>query len=596
MKLSRLYCNQPEIFPAIKFNSGLNVVLADIRNPENYTLDTHNLGKTTFASLIDFCLLKGSKKSYFLFKHIDLFYDFIFFLEISTDNGEFITIRRPVNEATKISFVTYKTSQEDLMSLDENHWHHWKVSFRIAKELLDAKLDFSKAKRWSYRKPLGYALRLQDDYNDVFQLSKYKGAHHQWKPFLAELIGLDGELVRKTYDLNADIDLVQNEINEVKPLLCGLEDSPDKLEGIILIHKQAVGSLSRQVDNFDFKISDSTINTELVEKIETSVAVLNERRYHLQMSLDSINDTLNSTIQFDLNKVEGVFADAEIYFGEQLKYDYEQLQLFLKSISEERAGFLKIEKEEIITELEEIDYNLTSLNERRIEALSILREAESLTKFRKHTELLVNAKAKLDLLEQQSRQMDRLFALKRKRTELVQQRNGVLQALQDNLSVSSKSNGTYRSIRTLFTSVIESVLDEPAVMSCRLNNLGNLEFSSEFLDGSGIATSADSGYSYKKLLCIAFDIAVFSSYLRDSFLHFVYHDGFFESLDDRKKLCLLKQIRKCCNSGLQQIVTVISSDLPKGLNGEPFQFNEGEIVRLLHDQGDSGRLFKMPSW
>ncbi len=35
MKLSRLYSNKPELFDTIDFVSGLNVVIAEIRVPEN---------------------------------------------------------------------------------------------------------------------------------------------------------------------------------------------------------------------------------------------------------------------------------------------------------------------------------------------------------------------------------------------------------------------------------------------------------------------------------------------------------------------------------------------------------------------------------
>lgn len=50
MKLSKLYANKSELFEPITFVSGLNVVLAEIRLPENKKKDTHNLGKTTLCA------------------------------------------------------------------------------------------------------------------------------------------------------------------------------------------------------------------------------------------------------------------------------------------------------------------------------------------------------------------------------------------------------------------------------------------------------------------------------------------------------------------------------------------------------------------
>jgi uncharacterized protein YydD (DUF2326 family) len=50
-------------------------------------------------------------------------------------------------------------------------------------------------------------------------------------------------------------------------------------------------------------------------------------------------------------------------------------------------------------------------------------------------------------------------------------------------------------------------------------------------------------------------------------------------------------MRKCADRGVQQVVTVIDSDLPS-----PDFFDADEIMLHLHDAGDDGRLFKIPEW
>lgn len=54
MTLSKLYSNMPEQFVPVRFNRELNVVLAEIRIPDNRKKDTHNLGKTTFGFCFSF--------------------------------------------------------------------------------------------------------------------------------------------------------------------------------------------------------------------------------------------------------------------------------------------------------------------------------------------------------------------------------------------------------------------------------------------------------------------------------------------------------------------------------------------------------------
>lgn len=73
MKLSRLYSNKPDLFDPVEFVQGMNVVMAEIRLPENRGKDTHNLGKTTLGRLLDFGFLAKRDPKFFLFKHSDLF-------------------------------------------------------------------------------------------------------------------------------------------------------------------------------------------------------------------------------------------------------------------------------------------------------------------------------------------------------------------------------------------------------------------------------------------------------------------------------------------------------------------------------------------
>ncbi|MBU2357887.1 MAG: hypothetical protein KKB02_02985 [Alphaproteobacteria bacterium] len=72
------------------------MVLAEIRLPENKSKSSHNLGKSTLARVIDFCLLGGISNEHFLKKRNDLFAEFVFFLELELLDGSFLTIRRAV--------------------------------------------------------------------------------------------------------------------------------------------------------------------------------------------------------------------------------------------------------------------------------------------------------------------------------------------------------------------------------------------------------------------------------------------------------------------------------------------------------------------
>ncbi|MGO7790782.1 hypothetical protein ACC703_25305 [Rhizobium ruizarguesonis] len=71
----------------------------------------------------------------------------------------------------------------------------------------------------------------------------------------------------------------------------------------------------------------------------------------------------------------------------------------------------------------------------------------------------------------------------------------------------------YSRIRLQFNEIVEEAIDAKALLSVRVNQEGHLDFSAELLNAAGNATSADRGFGYKKLLCIAFDLAILRAHL-----------------------------------------------------------------------------------
>ncbi|EEF3564002.1 DUF2326 domain-containing protein, partial [Salmonella enterica] len=65
-----------------------------------------------------------------------------------------------------------------------------------------------------------------------------------------------------------------------------------------------------------------------------------------------------------------------------------------------------------------------------------------------------------------------------------------------------------------------------------------------------------------------------------------------ETLDDRKKKNFLEFINWYSNlMGFQYILTLIDTDLPPD-----YKFADDDIVKVLHDDGNDGLLFKMAPW
>lgn len=598
MKLSKLYSNKPDAFDPVEFIPGLNVVMAEIRLPENRNKDTHNLGKTTLGRLLDFCFLAGKDSKFFLFKHFDLFKEFVFFLEVELEDGSFITIRRSVKEATKIAFKRHEAAHQDLSTLSLTEWDHHDVPFERARDLLDGLLDWRALKPWSYRKVLGYLLRSQEDFREVFQLRKFVSKHADWKPFLAHLLGFDAKLIAEHYTKENELTKKLEIAKTVKNELSGSVEDINKIEGILLLKQKDIEKKQELLDAFDFRTQDKESTRKLVDEVDSRIAALNAERYSLSQNKKKVQTSLQEDqILFNPDDAQKLFSEAGVLFQGQIKKDFQQLIAFNKAITEERRGYLQEEFAEIEKELKRINAELNVFGKKRSEILSFLSETDVFTKYKQLSDEMVTLRADITSLEHQRGHLHRLQELRTEIRSLTEERDHLRAQIEANVdNQNSDQESLFSTIRIFFSEIVEEVIDRKALLSVSINKEGHLDFKAEILDGSGNATSADLGHTYRKLLCVAFDMAVLRAHLNEKFPRFVYHDGVLESLDDRKKENLLTVVRRYADLGLQPVITLIDSDLPVRIEDNAPVFSANEIVVTLHDQGDDGRLFKIKGW
>lgn len=599
MKLSKLYSNKPDLFGPIEFHAGLNVVLAEIRLPQNRDKDTHNLGKTTLGRVIDYCFLAGRDPKFFLFKHEDLFKTFVFYMEIELADASYVTVRRGVDEATKISFKKHEASHQDLTGLPEEDWDHVNLPFDRARQMLDSLLDWRALSPWDFRKGLGYQLRSQDDFQDVFQLRRFGvGAHKDWKPYVAHILGFDHKLMQQHYEKLEQLEEKKSIAETVRAELGGSVDDVSKVEGILLLKNKDAEKKQKLLDAFDFRQQDKERTKQLVDDIDTRIATLNSQRYSLSQSKKKIVASLEEDqILFSPDEAQRLFNEAGVLFSGQIKKDFDQLIAFNRAISEERRGYLQEERAEIESELKEISAELATLGKRRSDMLAFLSGTDVFAKYKQVTDELVNLRADISTLERQRVFLRRLQELRGEIRTLSEECVHIQAEIEANVEAqNTDQTSLFSSIRVYFSEIVEDVIAHKALLSVSSNTNGHLEFKAEILDDTGKATSAGLGHTYRKLLCIAFDLAVLRAHLDQRFPRFVFHDGVFESLDNRKKANLLAVIREYATLGIQSIITLIDSDLPPPTEDHEHVFEADEVVLTLHDEGPDGRLFRMKAW
>ena len=599
MQLSKLYCNHKD-FKNITFNlNQLNVIYADVKSKLEEKKNSHALGKTKLADLIDFMLLKKIDRHHFLLKikenDISVFTNHIFYLELYLNSGKFLTVKRAVKSNTKISFVIQ--DQTITNYCPPSTWSHENVSIKKARNILSEYLsfDFFHNKDYNYRKSIGYSLRTQDDYKDVYKLNKFVGGQDiHWKPFMFDLLGFKGELLQLKYDNDSKIEDIKRLINSYKNDYSVKIEDRDEIIAEKAILENEYKEVEKQIDKFNFYQQDKTLIKKGVDEIEVKISNLNTKSYKLNYELDRLSSSIKNNFSFDIDKVKKVFEETSILFPAQLSSDYENLLAFNKKLTTERNKLLRSTINEKEKELNNINSKLEKLHKERESLLTHLTDSDTFTKFKKHQKDLVKVESQLLKFQEKINAID-----------LIVQKENEIEALQTNIKStinelkkihqSTDRNKKYNEIRALFTKFYKHIMDENAVLSWHLNSNNNVDFIppkvKSKIDESKV-TAKDEGNTYMKLLCVAFDLSILCAYNKESYFRFVYHDDVLSQQDYGIKIRLLELINNITKKyKIQYILSAIKSDLPVNHSGKIQEFNENEIVLKLHDKDISGTLF-----
>jgi len=601
MKLSKLYCNDIS-FHNIEFNlSGISVVYAEVRSELAEKKNSHSLGKTKLSQLIDYLFLKTINKDHFLLKHkdgqdISIFNEHIFYLELLLNSGKFLTIRRSIQANTKISFAVNATSVEGF--IPPTNWEHENLAIKKAKLVLSnyLMLDFFKYKSYDYRKAISYSLRTPpEDYSDVYQLSKFgKGRDLYWKPFMFDLLGFDGELLLKKYENDKKReDISQFIVTLKKEYSIKVEDRDDYVAQVKLVESDA-SEIESEIDRFNFYKQDKALIQSGIEEIETSISNLNTEAYNLNYEIDKLRRSIKNKFAFDVDKVNKVFQEANLYFADQLKQDYEALINFNNELTKERNKLLKDSLTKKSDALKEVEIRLIELNKEKEDLLSHLQDTDSFRKFKQFQKNLVKIEGELFSLKEKISNIDKIIKKEGESDDLLKAIEGTIKDLKK-VYQHTEDNVRYSNIRNMFSKIYKKIMDEDARISWNINSNNNVDFIPPKVHGKDLdqkVTGKDEGNTYKKLLCVAFDLAILGTYSNESYFRFVYHDDVLSQQDNGIKLRLLHQIGELTRQhDLQYILSVIKSDLPQDENENLIYFKDQEIVLRLHDKDKSGTLF-----
>ncbi|WP_438710242.1 DUF2326 domain-containing protein [Aquimarina muelleri] len=579
MKISKIYSNKN--FKNIEFKEKFNAVVAFIESDKKD--DTHNLGKTSLIRVIDFLLLSSYNKNTDKLLGNNLFIGQDFYGELKLNNGKYLIIKRSINSATKI-FFKLNDSKLDGFKFDID-WDE-ELTFKKARAKLNEHLEFSILPNFDYRKSITYFLRSQQDYLDVFKLNKFKGKHKDWKPFVFDLLGFNGNLILEKLEIEEEISNLKEKTKTLR-LEAQIDTSEkDRLEGLLEIKKSELSEVKNQIDKFNFFKEDVLTNKQLVEEIDIKLQAFNTERYRISYEINKIESSL-SDINDDVDdkEINSLFEDVNLYYPKQLKKEYDDLINFQKSLTTERKEYLSETLSLLKLDYTKLNKSIKEIESQKSDLLSFLTEKDSYFKFKEYQKKTIGIEVEIERIKDKLKAIDSTLIIEndiKDKREIISDK---ISELKKSLTERKHSN-----INKVFNSIIKEILDTNALISLKLNNQGNVEFNADYQNKTDLLkTSESQGTTYKKLLCVAFDLSLLVNYSDKSFYKFVYHDGVLEGLDDRIKIRYINLIKELCEEyNIQYIVTLIDSDLPKDT---PDLIEDKDICLKLNDKDNSGKLF-----
>jgi len=475
-------------------------------------------------------------------------------------------------------------------------WQYEDIAFQPAKRQLAEylALDFFSNKKYDYRKAISYSIRTQGDYEDVYKLSKFKqGSDIEWKPFMFDLLGFDGSLLAAKYENDKKRDGIKTFIESLKnEYSVKVEDRDDIVAQIQQIEADSK-EIEARIDSFNFYEQDKQLIDEGIEEIENQISNLNTLSYSLNYEISRLQQSIQNKFAFNLDKVSKVFEESALYFPDQLKADYSALMQFNTALTTERNKLLKTTLENKHQELGALNKQLQELNSRKESLLSFLRDTDSFKRFKQYQKDLVKIQGRLLTLGERLAIIDKILEKERARENLLKEIEDTVSQLRDVYQHTEK-NTRYADIRAKFAAYYKRIMDEDARMSWSINTNNNVEFPTpKVRDKTDLKqdTAKDDGRTYKKMLCVAFDLAILCAYSGESYFRFVYHDDVLSQQDNGIKTRVIQLVRELsAQYDFQYILSAIKSDLPVDDEDRPIYFSDEETVLRL-DKDEVGPLF-----
>jgi uncharacterized protein YydD (DUF2326 family) len=566
-------------FKELHFNEGLNILVSDKTEASTQRQTRNRAGKTSLIELMHF-LLGGKCDKESIFRNNALIDEsFGMILDLG---GQPITVLRSGKKPSEIrvsldfNFDTWPHKPSTKGTISNEDWREV-----LAQLTFDIPSDNDWGK-WSpkYRQLISYFIRKQEGGGFVSPFKQgSQQAEGDSQVALSFLLGLDWT-VSQQWQLVRDRERMLREIKksantEDLGLIVG---DPAELRTQLAVAEQRVGRMREHVQTFNVVPEYRELETE-ANKLTAELAVLSDENTidrGLASELDAAIETARIPSYADL---EELYREVSVQLPDLALKQFEELEEFHRSITENRRAYLQGELDEARRRIEAREQKKARVDERRRELMSILRVGGALDQY-------VRLQSELTTLEQHTAslrsKLETAEYLQGQQAELAIERTRLRLRLQQDL-------------REQKTRVDEAITTFEDVSSKLYEKAGSLIIS-DHQDGPKfdvrIQGQKSKGVSSMQVFC--FDVTLMRLTIeRGINPGFLVHDShLFDGVDPRQSLTALQVGADMSSMFGFQYIVALNSDTLTGETG-PDGFDAWKYVNKvrLTDATDDGGLF-----
>ena len=392
------------------------------------------------------------------------------------------------------------------------------------------------------------------------------------------MLGLDVNLAREKYELKERLQNISKTLKAIESeetmKAFALEDSTIIIEDI----ESKIKKLEKDLDNFEVAEDFYQIKQE-ADNIERKIENLHNQIVLKDNFLNAIEKSLQITPDITKDQIKRIYEESKAVFTPTVTKRIEDLEVFYKTLTDNRIGRLKAQKVDIEHEKAELNKKLNTQKKRLDEKLQFLDSKQSLDVYRNVSGQLQDLKQKRDALKK----YDDIKKIYDKEKEEINKK--LASENIKTINYLKREEPKTKEILKYFKEIAKQFYPNDYA-GITIDNEDKKNNQTRYRINAKIKSDGSDGINNVKTFC--YDLTLLMKKITHN-INFIFHDSrLFNGIDNTHLNEMFNVIRQKFTN--KQYIATINENQLDSLNDENQNFIQSRIVTELTDESDQGKL------